>query len=41
MYKAVSPGAIGVRPRDLNDAIAGAQQAGFAGLEFTRAKSLT
>lgn len=34
MYKAVSPGAIGVRPRDLNDAIVGARQAGFAGLEF-------
>src|SRR5689334_6897690 len=34
MYKALSPGAIGVRPRNLEDAIAAAQLGGFAGVEF-------
>jgi sugar phosphate isomerase/epimerase len=34
MYKALSPHAIGVRPGNLQEAIAAAQQGGFAGVEF-------
>lgn len=34
MYKALSPGAIGVSPRDLREAIADALAGGFEGLEF-------
>ena len=34
MFKALSPGAIGVRPQSLQDAIAAANKGGFEGLEF-------
>ncbi len=34
MFKALSPGAIGVRPRNLQEAIAAANKGGFEGLEF-------
>lgn len=35
MYKALSPGAIGVRVSDLKEAIAAAQKGGFGGVEFS------
>lgn len=38
MYSALSPGAIGVRVTSLEEAIAAARQAGFAGVEFSPAE---
>lgn len=38
MYKTLSPGAIGVKPRDLEEAISFAHQGGFGGLEFSAAE---
>ena len=38
MFKAVSPGAIGVRPRNLEEALAAARRGGFEGLEFNAAE---
>jgi sugar phosphate isomerase/epimerase len=38
MYKALSPHAIGVRPRNLEEAIAAAQKGGFEGVEINAAE---